>query len=359
MDRQLLDAAERELLGVILDLFAEGGPIARNILSVQARGRGIEVARPLLGLNARGLVEEIEQRPGFFRRLLGARTIVVVCPTEAALALRSSAGEATTPADATVADAPAAKRDDSNASVPNGVASTVAETSPSPMEADGPAALPSFLRPETSLAAKMVSTPEDRPAAAEPLADAPAGPTSPAATRQVSRANLLAFTEELGGTPLEDDVRIRKPDVAPQVMDGLRETLALVGMELTAAGELLIGDRIQKGASQGDALSQVVLFAFAHVINFEALGGGLLKVGALRDYAVGVMRTLEKLRDGGEIAENRFEEDMRFLWVMVQDTAARFEEARKLLVDPIGGMAPPAVLPEDLWQHEELEAWPD
>ena len=86
MSHQLLNANDRRLLSFILGLYAEDGPIERSQLSVKARGIGIEVARSLLNLKHSGLVEEITQRPGALRRLFGAKTLVLVGPTEAGAA---------------------------------------------------------------------------------------------------------------------------------------------------------------------------------------------------------------------------------------------------------------------------------
>lgn len=317
MSHPMLNASDRKLLSFILGLHAESGPIERAQLSVKARGIGIEVARALLNLKKHGLVEEITQRPGALRRLFGAKTLVMVGPTETGLAEGAAS---------------------------DGGAGVTAEARSAPDRAKAAEAVP---------AAAPVAPP------ATPVARVAApAPAAPRESRQALRARLDAFTEDLGGTPIEEDLTRGAPQVAADVMDGLRETLALHDMELTAAGETLIADRMAKGASQGEALCQVVLYAFAHAVHLAATGGCAFRPGALKDYAVGVMRALEALRDGGEIRDDRFEEDMHRLWALVGGEADAAETAEDLLSDPIGGMAPAAVLSEEVLQSEDVEAWP-
>lgn len=341
MSHQMLNASDRQLLSFILDLHAESGPIERNQLSVKARGVGIEVARALLNLKKQGLVEEVTRRPNAFRRFFGARTLAFVQLTEAGLAQGSS-----DEAPATGEEAPAPVR-------PN-----PAETAPvTPV--GGPAAATPHPAPTAPKPAEETGV--DTPSATTPAPDRKAQaprPAKPRESRQALRARLDAFTEDLGGVPVEAELAPGRPEVAPDVMDGLRETLALHDLELTAAGETLIADRMAGGATQGEALCQVVLYAFAHAVHLAALGGCAFQPGALKDYAVEIMRALEALRDSGEIRDDRFEEDMRQLWALIGGDSDARQMAETLLSDPIGGMAPSAVLPDEMLVTEDIEAWP-
>ncbi|MFD1913396.1 hypothetical protein ACFSGJ_14375 [Halodurantibacterium flavum] len=339
-----LDRAESDLLSVILRLHAAGGRVERDALSVEARGRGLEVGRPLARLKTLGFVEEWERRPFFLRRWFGARAVALVRPTEAGLAWAPApepSEGAESFADDALADA------------------AVSETAPPVPPADAPVAVPSV--PDSPADLQSETPAQDVPEAVEApeITEAPAAPVSPEAPQPTpvipprARAPVrppVGYSDELGGVPVE--VAIRMP-VDEEVMEGLRDMLSVVGMELTMAGEALIADRIGKGASAGEALSQVVLFAFAHAIQLEHMSAGGLEAAGLRDYAVEVMREIEKLRDGGEIGDDRFEADMRSLWSLVEDAPDQAARAAALLLDPVGGAAPTAILPDDLRQADE------
>ena len=379
MQDKLPERPELDLLIVVTELHAARGAVDRAALQVEARGRGLEVARPLSGLIGAGLVEEITHRPSFLKRLFGARETVVLAPTEAARSLLAALNGETA---AEVADEGAA------AAAPEAVApeTPVAEVAPEtvPVEApvasdaapfvlDQPAA--ETLAPEAPLQESPVAevppaeapvaepqpvdTPSVEAAVAEPtieetpVAEAPRrAPARPVPTP--ARARVVGFTEELGGTP-EEAPPIAPVRVDPEVMDGLRELLEGLGMELTMAGEALIGTRMAQGFSAGEALSQVVLFAFAHAIRHDILFHGEMRALGLSEYAIEVMREVEKLRDAGEIGEARFEEDMRALWALLEEAPDRDARLDALLTDPVGGAAPVAVLPEDLRSAEEAE----
>ena len=82
-----INPADHDLLTIIVNLHAERGPIARDALSVVARGRGLEFGRALLRLKASSLVEETERRPTLLMRLLGAQSVVYLYSTDTGAAL--------------------------------------------------------------------------------------------------------------------------------------------------------------------------------------------------------------------------------------------------------------------------------
>lgn len=372
MQDKLPERPELDLLIVVTELHAERGAVDRAALQVVARGRGLEVARPLPGLIGAGLVAEITRRPSFLKRLFGARDEVVLAPTEAGRALIAALnGE-------TAADAAAAEPAAAEAIAPEMPVAVEAAPEEVPVEAPAaPEAAPLVLEPsapeapvaeiavteipaaEIAVAEPLVAqapavevapvepAAEDIPAAAAPPRRAPPRPTP-------ARARVIGFTEELGGAP-EEVPAIAPVAVDPAVMDGLRELLESLGMEMTMAGEALIGTRIAQGFSAGEALSQLVLFAFAHAIRHDILFHGEMRALGLSEYAIEVMREVEKLRDAGEVGEARFEDDMRALWALLEEAPDRDARLDALLADPVGGAAPVAVLPEDLRSAEETE----
>jgi hypothetical protein len=293
MQDRPLDQAEQDLLALIRALHAEKGPFLRSTLSVVGRGRGLEVARTYNHLKLLGLVEEIPQKPFFLKRLFGAKPTLLLRPVTAA--------EATAPAPPPAVEAP-----------------------PPPPAAPAP----------------------------EPVAPTPAAPKPPK-TRTIPMAPD-AYTDEIGGQPLAYAPLPLATGLDPELLDGLREMLVLLGMELTMAGEALISDRMAKGASAGEALCQVTLFAFAHAAHHDILAGGPMQAKTLHDYAIEVIGELEKLRDAGEVRPEPFEQDMRAIWALVDKSTDRSPLVAELLRDPTGGAAPPALLPEELRGVEDI-----
>lgn len=305
-----LDQAELDLMEIIRQLHAENGPFLRSTLSVVGRGRGLDVARPFNRLKALGLVEEIEKRPFFLFRLFGAKTTTLLRPC-------------------LQADAP------------------VSSEPPPPLGAAEPADLPE--PPPAAAAPTPEPAPEPQPEAVQ------AAPQKPVQTRPIRMAPD-AYTDEIGGQPIPYAPLPLAAGLDPDLLEGLREMLQVLGMELTPAGAAMISDRMAKGASAGEALCQVALYAFAHAAHHDSLDGAQSGSTLLHDYAVEVIRELEKLRDAGEVRPEAFERDMRAIWALVDSTTDRRPFLAELLSDPMGGAAPPAVMPEDVRGVEDIEA---
>lgn len=328
MQNPTLDRSEIALLEVLAELGADRKPVERGALQVAARGQGIEVARPVSRLKGLGFVEEIAFQPGFLRRLIGARAALLVGLTAKGLAQVRPAAEASEPEALGAAEEPA----------------PAPELAPEPTPAPAPEVAPE-VAPEPAAVAEIL----DEPATPAP-APAPAKPKKPRRAAAEKPMPLDAYTDTLGGLPQAAPAAAA---VDPAQIEAIRELLGSLGMELTWAGEELLTTRLGAGDRPGEAASQVVLFAFAHAIRHDqATEASALALG-LKDYAVGVMQEIERLRDGGEIAEARFEADMRALWDLVGEPEGRAARAEALLIDPIGGAAPPALLPEELREAEE------
>ncbi|WP_414896883.1 hypothetical protein [Rhodovulum sp. YEN HP10] len=413
MQEKPLESVELDLLAVIRQIHAEEGPFGRDLLLVRARGRGLEVSRPLGRLKELGLVEEIERKPILLRRLFGARPEALLRPTASGLALGSEAttSEATAAAEAGPDIGPDTGPDPVSETSPKAgpevgpqtgtgagtgrETATAPETTQRPTAVPDPDKKPAARTPSPALApaqspAPAPSTPEPPPAPrveppapqaphpaphraspAEPPVSAPkataaprAEPSAPAAPpagtdaplpmpRRAAPRNPRGYTEELGGSPVAVKTVPLRHNADPAMMENLREALAVIGIEMTFAGEALIADRMDRGASIGEALSQVVLFAFAHAVAEDAREGEQLQALGLTDYAVDVIAEFERLRDAGEIDGDRLEEDMRRLWTLVGDSPDRLRLAEELLHDPVGGLTPPALLPEDLRPAKE------
>lgn len=292
-----MQKAELDLLAVIVRLHSARGPINRDVLSVEARGQGLEFGRALSVLRGQGLVEEVVKKPFFLARLLGAKPIAQIRPTASGLALMAPPGAA-------------------------------------PVEA--PDEVPADLAADPA------------PPAAVTAGSPPTAPKTPRAPRR-KPLPVNAYTDELGGIPTEDVALVPGFQVDGEILNGLREILDVIAMPLTFAGEALVADRLAKGAIAGDALMQVVLFGFAHAIRLESQTRGTLDLAGLAQYGDAVLAELEKLHLAEAITAERFAKDSAHIRALVGGGEPDRVLAESLIQsDPVAGAAPPALLPEDL-----------
>ena len=283
-----LDPSERHLLKILSDLLAERGFVTRDVLSVATRGRGGEFGRSYAHLKALAMIAEVERRPFVLRRLFGARTLLLVQLTEAGhLALSDGAVQPIAP-----------------------------QPAPLAVEEAAPPAIP---------------------------APAPKR-KSPAPKRRA----VTGFTEDLGGVPVPPHPVFPAHTADPQAIETLRELLSGLGIELTMAGEMLAHHRLAQGDTQAQTLMQVILFTFAHAVQHDLSHGSEIAALGLTDYAVEIRREVQKLRDAGAVTAAQFDADMGRLSGLVSGDDKAASLAASLLQDPIGGAAPPALLPEEL-----------
>ena len=356
---------EREVLLLLRRLHAEEGSVTRERLTVIGRGRGLEIARSLLLLKSMGLVEVIEKRPSFWRRLFGAKAQEILVP-----APERDAPPQEDPAE--LAEAPFAE-DHSGQSAEYAPQAPTSEAEPTvhaeleapqqdayaPIEsASTPTAEARVAEASTSYAAAPYAPeaepPAPQPAQAplpepEPLNEAPL-PVEPAPAALVARPPRPApvpqgYTDELGGAPAEFTLA---PRLDPALVEGMRDFLAGMGLELTFAGEAMAAQRLQQGAVIGDVVGELVVFALAHAAHHETLSGIACSQEDLSDYAQAILEELERLAEAGEITRAAFEEQKSVILQLTDREAAREALVAALLADPVGGMAPPALLPEEL-----------
>lgn len=348
MQDKPLGQAEQDLLSVLQRLETSGVPVGREALSVEARGRGLEFGRSFARLKALELIEEVEKRPFFLFRLFGARSTFVLRVSQAGRMTHGQMAEVNKaqvePEAGAVEPAPVRVATVDNLADRTGCLPLAAWDE----VAAGPQTLMFPPEPDKTL--------QEDFAAAEVSLQAPAPPAAPPAlekakVRAAQRPRLLpltAFTETLGGAPLAMDAPDLRRAADPKVLQRLRDILSGLGIDLTLAGEELVADRMAKGATSAEALSQVVVYAFAHVVHHNLLHGRQVEALGLGVYVVEIRRELQTLRDAGEIGAERFDADMADLTRLIGDAEARGALAQTLLRDPFGGAAPPAVLPEDL-----------
>ncbi|MCL4068840.1 hypothetical protein M3484_19965 [Pseudomonas sp. GX19020] len=331
------DCAEQELLILIQKLHAELGPVPRIRLSVVGRGRGLDVARLLVGLKAAGLVEEYETKPGWFGWLLGRRREMVLRPLTVPV-------ESPEPNPGLIEDSAAQE-----------TAETPAEHfDPVPLTA-GPAAEAAVPEPEPELVAEPLPDPIPMaPPEPDPRLTASAIELPPSVQTR-PRPVPVGYADDIGGVPMAVQAAQLSASLDPDLLEGLRDFLVTLGIELTSAGEALVADRMNRGAPAGDALMQLVLFAFAHLARFDEISASPADPAELRDYTHAVLTELERLRDAGEISEARFDQDRHEILILADSNAHRAPLIERLFMDPFGGMAPPALLPAELRGVEEFE----
>lgn len=295
-------AAETALLTLIAARTTQG-PVPRDPLATEARGMGLDFGRLIRDLRDRGLIEEIVDQPGWFRRLLGAAPVRRIALTNDGRLLTAPAPE----------QPPAAE-----------TAARAVPADPQPQDGRTVADQDSDAPPAAQLAEpSQAQAPQSRPARRK-AARAPAG-----------------YTEDLGGGI---PPQARRPDIDPEALAGISETLGQLGLELTPNGEALVAARMDQGASAGAALCQVVLYAYAHAVRHEIDWGPTMPPETFREHVLEVIAELERLRDIGAIDSAPFEADMLRLWGIVEDSPLREARLAAILSDPLGGAAPPAFL---------------
>lgn len=307
-----LNPSEHAFLKILAELEEAHGSVTREILSVATRGRGVEFGRSLARVKSLGLIEETERPAFFLLRLFGAqdRSLVYLTP-----AGRRALSDLAAPLHGR---APQEDAEDQLAQ----------------------------LTPTDHIAVPRAGVDQDP--LAEPVVVSPDRPQPVARTPVVRRRVPLGYTEDLGGVPVPSAPVKLAPGIDPQAMDALREVLSGLGIDLTSAGEMLASHRMAQGNTGAEALMQIVVYTFAHAVHHDLSNGRQIAALGLGDYAQEVRRELQKLRDAGAISAARFDADTAQIEGLMQGTQTSADLATTLLQDPIGGAAPPALLPEEL-----------
>lgn len=316
---------EAELFAVLVELLGDQ-KLERNVLRVLVGARGYELGRPYLHLCQQGLIEESRVRPGFFARLFGARETLWVRVTDYG---RKIAAEVAAPVRAEVV--PVAE-----------------EISPPPNQAD-PA------RPEAVDVAAPDPLPLNSPEAASPDlppdADAVAAQILPPAPPKRPRRFMLSdFTETLGGMPLDAGFQVPASDR----LDGLTESLGLLGFELTDAGRLLAIGRWAQGQSDAQVALEIVTTALAHALRLDATGTTELDPEATAGLVGRVNEAFAAYVYEGLLDAESLTEAAGRMESFLGETVAT-SGVDEYLSDPQRGMAPTAVCPDDIYRRAEVE----
>lgn len=323
---------EREVLLLLRRLHEEDGAVTRERLTVMGRGRGLDVARSLMQLKALGLVTVVTKRPPLWRRIFGAKTMEYLHPA-------AQPEPVPVEAPAVVAGAPFEAEGALPPVMPESLA-PVAEVMVPAIEAEVPTEVAVFAPP---LDLELEAAP--------PIPDAePLGVVPPAARPSRPAPVPQGFTDEIGGAPADFNLA---PRLDPALVEGMRDFLGGLGLELTFAGEALAAQRLKGGMALGDAVMELVVFALAHAAHHESLSGPLPAAEELKDYGQALLEELERLTEAGEIGRPHFVTQRGLILLLADRDADRSAVVARLLADPIGGAAPPALLPEELRGVEE------
>ena len=317
---------ESELFAILVDLLGDQ-KVERNVLRVLVGARGYELGRPYLHLCQQGLIEESRVRLGFFARLFGgARETLWVRVTDYG---RKIAAEVTEQVQAEA--------------VP-----VTEEISPPPHQA-GPAppeavvvAAPDPLPPNTLQAASPGLPHDADPVAAQVLLPAP--------PKRPRRFTLSDFTEILGGTPLDTAFQVPASDR----LDGLTESLGLLGFELTDGGRFLAVSRWTQGQSDAQVALEIVTTALAHVLRLDATGITQLNPEAAADLVGRVNEAFTAYVSDGILDAESLNEAVGRMEGFLGGTVAT-SGVDDYLSDPRRGMAPTAVCPDDRYLREEVK----
>lgn len=315
---------EADLFAILVEILGDQ-KLERNALRILVGARGYELGRPYLNLCQQGLIEERRVRLGFFARLFGARETLWVRVTDHG---RKIAADMAVPA---LAEAfPVAE-----------------EIAPAPHPADPipPASVdvaPDPLPPITLDAASPDLTPDAIADAAQVL--------PPALPKRPRRFTPSDFTEALGGTPLDTGFQIPASDR----IDGLSESLGLLGFELTDTGRLLAVNRWTQGQRDAQVALEIVTTALAHAVRLNATGTTQLDLQA----TAGLMGRLHEtfaayVAEGLLDAESLTEAVGRMEGFLGEAVGATGVD--EYLSDPLRGMAPTAVCPDDIYLRAEVE----
>lgn len=296
---------ERSVFATLSAVLAEEGAVERDSLRVLVASRGGDLGREYIRLRDLGFVQEVETRPGFFARLFGAKAKRLVSLTARG---RELAGLAVAVPEAAVA-------------VPEPeVAAPVAE----------PVA-------EAAVEGPVV----------EPVAEPVVAPAVRAAAKRQKkpRVTVADFTESVGGAPVDEAVALPEGER----LDGLAETLGLMGFELMPAGRLLAAHRWAAGFADADVVLETLVVAVAHAARLDRTGTARLDQAAMAGVVDAVGAALGPLVAEGALGAAQLDESLGAMRAFLRGDAAADGAVAALLDDPLRGLAPPAICPEGVW----------
>lgn len=319
---------EQTAFGILASILIERDHVERDALRVLVASKGGAIGREYMRLRGLGLIEEISIQPNFLRRLFGAKAKTQVRLTEKGRKLANQTTEGTTPSsDLLVAQAQAANPDLQKTAVDEQTLS------------DGVDAL----RHEATLPAVQEIDPAMAPDAAArtpaKLGEAKAKLTAP------KRFAPADYTDVLGGQADDSSFTL----TGSERLDGLAELLGLMGFEITPAGNLLAANRWADGYSDPEVALEVLVISVAHAARLNRTGTARLDRNAMLSFLDAVGETMSSLVSEGHLTAAQVTESLETMRSFLQTNDRSQAAIDDLLSDPLRGMAPPAILPDEVW----------
>lgn len=290
-----LDHNELTLLVLLGELLDDGKELEIGALRVLVASHGQELGRSYFRLSQKGFVHERDIQPSFLKRLAGARRQRKVTLTSLAteyLAARASEGDSATK-----------KTKDADAS-------SLATTAP---------------------VKKVTPQVEEQ--------------RKPTAQPSVRRFAPTDYTETLGGVPLESAELPSDFDM----LAGITELLSLLGFEITPAGTLLAEKRAEANVSEAEITLEVLVASVAHAARLGLMGTVRISTGPALARIAEIQKAFSFLVSEGAFEEHRLGEAI----ALMREFASLKGSSHKLddyLADPIRGLAPPSVCPDDMFE---------
>ena len=331
---QKLAPNEDKAFGILASILIEQEHVERDALRILVASKGGTIGRDYMRLRELGLIEEFTIRPSFLRRLFGAKAPLLVRLTEEGRKLATPTLDrepvTTGPLVAVELDA---------VQVPQEI---TAEQQTEAVEA------PALQREETASTAQEI----DPEVPAEPDSSATVDTVEAAAKYPPpKRFALTDYTDVIGGQAEDSSFTFE----GSERLDGLTELLGLMGFEMTPAGNLMAANRWAEGYSDADVALEVIVSSVAHAACLDQTGTARLDQGAMMACLDSVEATMSSFVSEGHLTASQLTESMQVMRGVIQADDRALDAVNELLSDPLRGMAPPAMLPEEVWVASEVE----
>jgi hypothetical protein len=303
-----LDVKEAELFVILIEFLAEG-EVEQTELRVKVGSHGAELGRPYIRLYNLGLVAERLVRPNIIRWFLGEHEAVYVRLTDKGLRLAAEMFLETT-------DYPKAN-----------------EASQEKVPERG---LP--LRPDIPRGG------QDMRSAYSPSPTSSRGNHGNVVAQSRSGLRTTDYTEALGGAPIENEYTVP----ASSRLDGLAELVGLLGFELTRGGRLLAENRWAEGQSDVEVSLEIFSASLAHAARLKLTGTSDLDMDAVVHLIEAIREMFRPFVRESLLDEQNLTSAMTMMRGFVVGAIA-LPEVEHYLADPLRGLAPPAICPENIF----------
>lgn len=328
----------------IADILKEHGSLERDALRVRVASRGGELGRDYLRLRDLGLINEVERRPGFLEKLLGAKPGRIVSLSDFGQLHLTQLAVPAHPAEEFAKDLNAEADETLSAVVVDEHVVALFQkadievqtrSKSSGREVSGQEIAVYASADPTFLANVELQGEEERP---------PEKTTAMAALKS-RRLTPQDYTEVLGGTALDDGFELHDSER----LSGLAELLGLLGFELTPAGRLLAANRWAEERSDAEVLVELLLTSIAHAARLHESKTATLDIAAMTALIDEIGRALQPLVTEGDLSAQELATKIATMFEFVGKHGSPKDALYDFLSDPLRGVAPPAIAPDAVW----------